>query len=218
MAREKATSTSTVYVFGDQTDDARSYLRTILHNEGDPLVECFLQNAYSRLRAEIMSSHGGIKTEQLQFASLSELLEIDFQNPYQVAVDHALTSISHFAMFMRVCHLESSGGYIDSTNTSLIGLCTGALTTAGVSCCRSVAELLLVSTEVSILSFRLGKFAAQTAALFQGVGRNTDEHKYHGTWAVAVSGPERDLVEEYLETIASQVSIRSVLKTRHDVE
>ncbi|KAF1952277.1 ketoacyl-synt-domain-containing protein [Byssothecium circinans] len=188
-----------VYLFGDQTDDARFPLRTLLHSERDPILETFLRESYLRLRAEVLRYN----TSTQQFASLLELLEVEFQGSCRVGVEHALTSICQFGVFFKECH-RASGQYPTAGNTYLIGLCTGTLTAAAVSCCRSLSELLPVAVEVAVLSFYIGEVAWQAGNSFSC--RNEAENT---SWAVAMPTLDYDLAEEYIEAWVSKHRAKS---------
>jgi hypothetical protein len=51
-------------------------------------------------------------------------------------------------------------------------MCTGSLTAAAISCCRTLSELLPVSVQVISISFRAGLLAADVRARFGSSGED----------------------------------------------
>ena len=203
----------TIYLFGDQTDDCRSQLRSLLHVKHDPLLDEFLQIAYKRVKAEILRRQNGKGADVIQFSSLRELLDVDFKGDCRVAVEHAITSICQFGIFLRQCHETAGGRYPDPSNACLVGLCTGSLTAAAISCCRSIAELVHVAVEVTMLSFSVGEFAAQTGSLFYCDNLDMIEN---GSWAVAMSSTELPRLENYLQAQKRKVSSQALSPFEND--
>jgi hypothetical protein len=192
-------SITTVYLFGDQTDDARSCIRDILCTEQGPVLESFLRQSYGLLRANILSL-GENEAPKSNFGSLLELLDAEFEGAPRVAMEHALTSIAQFGVFFIKSH-PCRGHYPSARETYLMGLCSGSLTAAAVSCCRSATELLPVAVEVTGLSFNLGLLASETGDLFlcnPAVGDRS--------WAMTMPASLSDLIDEYIRTVASKVS------------
>ncbi|RDA83431.1 hypothetical protein CP532_4414 [Ophiocordyceps camponoti-leonardi (nom. inval.)] len=169
-------SVTHVFLFGDQTEDYRSLLNSLLRLEPDPLLESFLSTSYSRLRAEILQH------VSLSFSSLLELLTVSSLPPsQQVALDHGLSCICHFALFFH--HLaQKHGGVYPIPNSRHLGLCTGSLAAAAVGACSTPLELLSVSVQVCVLSYRLGLHAAETGARYDPLRERCR------SWAVTVPG------------------------------
>ena len=188
-----------VYLFGDQTDDARSNLRALLRTIHDPILESFLQRSYARLRTELLRPHQIEDKADFRFASLLELVDLELVGSQRVALEHALTSICQFGLFFKHCQ-ESGGRYPASDSACLIGLCTGSLTAAAVSCCQSVSELLPVAVEVTILSFRAGELATEIGAC-----QSSSATAPKSAWAIAV--PKLD-AEKAVEKIHAFVTCK----------
>jgi hypothetical protein len=184
---------STVYLFGDQTDDSRAYLRALLRANQDPVLKAFLHDSYLRVRTEVLRLNRNEKATT-RFSSLLELLEVEFQGPSKVAVEHAITSICQFGVFFWHCH--EAGGQYPTRNSYLVGLCTGSLTAAAVGCCRSVSELLPVAVELTVMSFCIGEFAARTGACV-----SYDSVVGNGSWAVAIPDMHHDVAEEKISAL-----------------
>lgn len=81
--------------------------------------------------------------------------------------------------YCRKCH-QSRGLYPKCPNSHLIGICTGALAAAAISCCHSLSELLPVAVQVVVLSFRAGALAADFGARLQ---TDADVMEQNLSWA-----------------------------------
>ncbi|RCI13992.1 hypothetical protein L249_8046 [Ophiocordyceps polyrhachis-furcata BCC 54312] len=167
-----------IFLFGDQTENYRSLLNSLLRLKPDALLESFLSASYSRLRAEMLQ-HNHVPPS---FSSLLELLTVFSLPPsQQVALDHGLCSICHFALFLH--HLaQRHGGLFPVPNSHHLGLCTGSLAASAVQACKTPLELLSVSVQVCVLSYRLGLYAGETAARYDPLREPCR------SWAVAVPG------------------------------
>lgn len=66
----------------------------------------------------------------------------------------------------RRCH-QARGLYPQPLDSFLIGMCTGSLAVAAISCCRTLSELLPVAVQVVVLSLRAGTLAADIRARLQ---------------------------------------------------
>ncbi|RDA96259.1 hypothetical protein CP533_1781 [Ophiocordyceps camponoti-saundersi (nom. inval.)] len=171
-----------IFLFGDQTENYRSLLDSLLRLKPDPLLESFLSTSYTHLRAEILQHHDSRNHVSLSFSTLLELLTVSSLPPsQQVALDHGLSSICHFALFFH--HLgQRCGGVFPIPKGCYLGICTGSLAAAAVEACKTPLELLSVSVQVCILSYRLGFYAAETGTRYDRV---RDQRQ---SWAVTVPG------------------------------
>lgn len=91
----------TFYLFGDQSDDARTYLRVLLQTESDPLLDCFLRESLDAIQAELSRVPSPQNRPVQRFSSFLDLLSLRNDGAPSVALDHAITVICHFALFFR---------------------------------------------------------------------------------------------------------------------
>jgi hypothetical protein len=169
-----------IFVFGDLTDDARAYLRQLIRTKPDPILDSFLSASYHAVRTDLLalSQVGG--GQDWRFSNLLELPEVTPSGPQKVALDHALTVISHFGLFFEWCQ-QSNGVYPDLRSTHFSGLCVGSLPVAAIRCCRSLSELLPIAVRVCVLGFRAGRLAADVAARF-----DCNPDPSHVSWVMTV--------------------------------
>jgi hypothetical protein len=193
---------TSVYIFGDQTDDVRGQLRALLRVVHDPILETFLKKSFARIRLELLRPYHVEDKSNSRFATLLELVEIDLTGPQKVALDHALTSICQFGLFLKHSH-ELDGRYPTDGSEYLVGLCTGALTCSAISYCRSVSELLPVAVEVVVLSFRAGEYAAERGACHFSGSQNSDSY-----WAILAAGLDVESAVTKIDTfVRCEVSL-----------
>lgn len=192
-----------VFVFGDQADDARSLLRALLRLKPDPILQYFLSTSYGCIRTEILREP--VHAQNHGFTNLMELLDIIVEGPQRVALDHAITSICHFGLFFEKCR-QSQGNYPEAHLTQYVGICTGSLAAAAVSCCRSAMELLPVAVQVCALTYRVGAYAAENCVRYDSAAIQDR------CWAVAVP----DLTEQDASQVISrfiETKVSSKLKS-----
>lgn len=80
-------------------------------------------------------------------------------------------------------------------NARLLGLCTGALAAAAVSCSRSILELVPMAVNAVIIAFRTGTHVTDVAH------RVEPSDTLDGSWSLIVSGLESSVaaVKSYCE-------------------
>lgn len=91
--------------------------------------------------------------------------------------------------------------YPSSSNSAIIGLCTGLLPSAAVSCSKTVGELVPVAVETVVLALRLGLCVLSVRKLVDA-GNSTSP-----SWSALVSGiNETEVLEKIREFSSQQVS------------
>ncbi|KAK0510435.1 hypothetical protein JMJ35_006867 [Cladonia borealis] len=166
-----------IFLFGDQTYQIGSELSQLACICDDPIVKSFLSRAYEALRFEIAELPESRRQQFSSLPSLPKLLAIPSQGPAHVAINQALTCIYHLASFIRHCGL-TRGSYPCASNTFVVGLCTGALAAAAVSCCHSLSELLHVAVYTVRVAFRVGLNATDTADSIERSDSPTEAWSY----------------------------------------
>lgn len=89
-----------LYLFGDQTTQSREDLRPLLLVGGNPILTAFIDQATLSLRKEIQSLSWSQRERFPSFSSLLDLLAIDASKPLHPALQLALSSVHHFALFL----------------------------------------------------------------------------------------------------------------------
>jgi hypothetical protein len=88
-------------------------------------------------------------------------------------------------------HSDSELSYPDPSSSYLLGICTGAIAAATVSCARSVTELLPLAVHAVGVSFRMGLCAAE-------LGDRIEPQPKNNSWSFAVAGISGDEAEKAL--------------------
>ncbi|KAH8754195.1 polyketide synthase module [Diaporthe sp. PMI_573] len=159
-----------IVIFGDQTDNVRLSLRALLDVNPDPMLQRFLEESFRYLRFEILRTSVDFEISDQNFSNLLELLDVVLGGAQAVALEHALTTVCHFGLFFEKCR-QSQGIYPGHQTTKYVGICTGSLAAAAISCCQSSLELLPVALQTTLLAYRLGAHAAQTGVRYFGEAR-----------------------------------------------
>lgn len=93
-----------VYLFGDQTSPFRDDLGALLLVGGNPILNTFLDQAALALRLEIQTLSWSQRDHFPSFCNFLDLLAIDPSKPLHPALQLALSSVHHFALFLRYVH------------------------------------------------------------------------------------------------------------------
>lgn len=189
------------YVFGDQTYDVADILQSLCQTHGDPLVVDFLRRSCSLLKHELARLPAHHQLRCPRFASLADLLLPYRAESLNPALVQALTCTAQLGLFIRQ---HSSGGhaYPQPDESCLVGICTGSLAAAAVSCAHSASTLLSSALHAVAVALRLGALAWDVA------DRNRDTSgASFASWTVAVAGPTLDLVSHALERYITEAAI-----------
>lgn len=210
-----------IYLFGDQTHEISAKLQALLHSKSSPILKSFFEEVHHKLRAEIGELPARDKEIFPRFSSIAEILAWrKRQDKYIQAIENALTCTYQLAYFIRfvaplqkkkgnprnnidhvVVHSQHDGfekSYPSPAETLVSGFCTGALSAAAISCCRSVSELLPVAVQTVSIAFRTGLCTLNTAKAVE---------PSEGNWSMVISGSSPEEVVERLQKFSqSRVS------------
>lgn len=89
-----------LYLFGDQSNPFRDDLGALLLVGGNPILNTFLDQAALSLRQEIQTLSWSQREQFPSFCNFLDLLAIDASKPLHPAVQSALSSVYHFALFL----------------------------------------------------------------------------------------------------------------------
>ena len=184
-----------LYLFGDQTLDVQPLLKDLARHRHNPVLEDFLIKAYDGIRSEITKLPREVAEDLPRFTCIDDII---FRKPGGrrcVPLDMAVTCIYQLGSFIRYdfSHLVGSKtktllfSQVDSQdyhggNTRVLGLCTGALAAAAVSCSGSTLELIPLAVNAVIVSFRVGLYVTDVARRVE-VSEALDE-----SWSIIFAG------------------------------
>ncbi|ORY07765.1 hypothetical protein BCR34DRAFT_603760 [Clohesyomyces aquaticus] len=145
-----------VLLFGDQTTPFQASLKRLLSIKHNGILITFFERVYYALRVEIGRLPNSLQEQFPRFTSLLDLLarcgEFKIKNP---ALESAFHTLNQFASF--ISHYgQSSQKYPSPTESHIVGVCTGLLSSAAISTSQSWAELFPAAIEAVLIAFRTG--------------------------------------------------------------
>ncbi|KAF2637343.1 ketoacyl-synt-domain-containing protein [Massarina eburnea CBS 473.64] len=167
-----------LYLFGDQTYDIQPHLKTLLKGRDNPILEAFVEKAYSAIRLEIYKLPVQARDDLPRFTSAEDLLLWDQGGKRCVPLDMAVTCMYQLAMFIS----EAESWNYSPGTSRLVGLCTGALAAAAVSCSRDVLHLLSLAVDAVVVAFRIGMVVTDAASRISPLNGSTQK------WSVIIPG------------------------------
>lgn len=141
-----------LYVFGDQTYDTQPHLTELLQHRGNPILDNLLEQIYNGLRVEIHKLPPHILNDLPRFTSIEDVLLWSKSGKRYLPLDMALTCTYQLATFIT----NSDSWYADVTKSRVIGLCTGALSAAVLSCSRNLLDFSTLAVQAVTVAFRTG--------------------------------------------------------------
>jgi hypothetical protein len=89
-----------IIVFGDQTVDCKSFLKTALRRKGSPLLSSFLERVHSTIQDEVATMPSGQRLRIPPFSNIAELVERYYDaalpNPSMESAIVCLSQLAHF--------------------------------------------------------------------------------------------------------------------------
>ncbi|KAI0476858.1 hypothetical protein F4859DRAFT_514189 [Xylaria cf. heliscus] len=171
-------SSNVLYLFGDQAGDAVATIRHLTrHLTTNSNLHVFFTRSTDRLRNALARSTS--RHRHLMFTNPLELAaEVERDHLHDSALDAALLTISQIGSL--IVHLELEPQALESPKIQpvILGICTGSLAAAVMSCCRNLTELLKIADEAVELAFRVGLEASRRSNYIESSA---------GSWAILVS-------------------------------
>ncbi|KAI3395988.1 hypothetical protein diail_558 [Diaporthe ilicicola] len=197
-----ATTRADLYLFGDQTFDVGPHLKALLleSQRGNVLLSDFLHRSYNALRTEIYQLSVQDRESLPRFTSVEDLMLWRTNSPEEarlyVPLDMSLTCLYHIAAFIS----QTTHEYPTSRDSRLVGLCTGTLAAAAVSCAHSVVDLLPMAVTAVIAAFRTGITAASAGRRTVKLDKSDLDSEVSQSWALVAAGSAASqAVKEFVE-------------------
>ncbi|KAK4235192.1 beta-ketoacyl synthase [Achaetomium macrosporum] len=195
-----------VFLFGDQTSNFVPKLRELLTVRDNPILAAFLEQAHYVIRAQMIQALPPAEHKASRTASLAEMVQKYADGKLNSAFQTALSCICQLGCFMQEFE-DSTKPYPSPHDTSVLGVCTGALAAAAVSCSSSLSELLPLAVQTALIAFRLGLCALDVRDRLE-----TSVEDRARPWSVVVSGLEPQAAEAAIKQFCRE---NVVSKTRH---
>ncbi|KAF1347668.1 beta-ketoacyl synthase [Delphinella strobiligena] len=170
-----------LYLFGDQTFDVLPHLNEFSRYRANPIFEDFLSKSYDAIRREIYKLPQQVRDNLPRMTAIDDLIFWKQGEERCIPLDMALTCLYQLGMFI----IGQTGlEYPRTDNARVLGLCTGALSAAAVSCSRSTFELVPLAVEVVVVAFNTGIHVTDIANRVE-LPRNGQKDK---CWSMIVVG------------------------------
>ncbi|KAK4189134.1 hypothetical protein QBC35DRAFT_167960 [Podospora australis] len=197
-------SANTLLLFGDQTGVVLPSIQSLSKLAmGCESLAGFLRRSTDRLHTTIARLPAHQRRGYPKFESPLDLATAVAKEDYPVpALATALLCISQIGHI--IVYLESNPRALDGSesNLAILGVCTGLLPAAAVSCCRNLTELLSFAGEIVNLAFQIGLQASSRSNIIDPLA---------GSWTTLVTNVDIHTVREALEAFNRE----SVLDSSH---
>ncbi|KAB2579259.1 Non-reducing polyketide synthase pks27 [Lasiodiplodia theobromae] len=192
-----------VLLFGDVTCDYHAGLRSLVARKDNPVLTSFFERVTFALRAEIGKLPFSDRDGFVKFTTFVELLtRLNNAKIRHHALEKALTCVHQFASFISHC-AQPGTSYPDASSTRIVGLCTGLLTGAAVSCTQSLTELIPVAVQTVVLAFRTGLVVAD-------VRDRIDMGQPDRSWSIMIPGLSGTAAAPYLDEFSRNMGLSSL--------
>lgn len=167
-----------LYLFGDQTYHLQPHLKDLLRSRDNPVLEDFLVKAYDALRAELYKLAPRVRDELPRFTCLDDLVLWNQTGKRCIPLDMVVTCLYQLGKFISQAELCD----FVADKSRVVGLCTGALAAAAVSCSRSTLDLVPLAVDAVIVAFRTGLLVTDVAQ------RVAPSYEFDGSWSIIIPG------------------------------
>lgn len=90
-----------LYLFGDQTYDTEPYLKNLIQNRNNPILDDFLVKAYDTIRAEIYTLSPEIRDQLPRLTCVDDLVLWKQGGKRCIPLDMAVTCMYQVGVFIR---------------------------------------------------------------------------------------------------------------------
>ncbi|EMF09017.1 ketoacyl-synt-domain-containing protein [Sphaerulina musiva SO2202] len=147
---------SNILLFGDQTAEQYPLLHKVTLHRDNVLVSNFVQRSALALREETRALPRSQRDAMPDFLTLTSLVEAYYQKGEKVPMlESALVTIAQLGHYIGYFS-EHPDELPATSNTRVLGLCTGLLAAAAVVSARTIDELVLLGVDFVRVAFRSG--------------------------------------------------------------
>ncbi|PPJ51023.1 hypothetical protein CBER1_07830 [Cercospora berteroae] len=148
-----------LYLFGDQTYEVQPHLKDLLRYRTNPVLDDFLVKTYDVIRNHIYELPIQVRDDLPRFTCVDDLLLMKPTSTRCIPLDMAITCMYQLGVFISQTDLD----YPRSDNARVLGLCTGTLAAAAVSCSRSTLDLIPLAVAAVSAAFKTGMHVTDLA-------------------------------------------------------
>ncbi|KAK0739379.1 hypothetical protein B0T21DRAFT_285107 [Apiosordaria backusii] len=199
-------SANTFLLFGDQTGEVLPSIQLLSrHALSNQILATFLRKSTDRLQTAITQAPAYARRSLPSFTSLLELATVVSDQQHTApAIYGALMCIAQLGHV--IVYLEGNPRALDASadHLAIVGLCTGLLPAAVVSCSRNLTEVLSFAEEAVHLAFQVGLAASERSHIID---------PSLGSWATLVSQGDVSAIRDAIDIFNSE----SILERSHQV-
>ncbi|KAK4176239.1 hypothetical protein QBC36DRAFT_352777 [Triangularia setosa] len=199
-------SANTFLLFGDQTGEILPSIQLLSRSAAsNQTLAAFLRRSTDRIRGAISQAPAHHRHSLPSFTSLLELATIaSNQQQKSPAIYGALMCVAQLGH--AIIHLENNPRLLDAYENRLVivGLCTGLLPAAAVSCAGNLTEVLSLAEVTVHLAFQVGLAAFERSHIIDSS---------FGSWATLVSQVDISATRDAIKLFNNE----SVLERNHRV-
>ncbi|KAB8237687.1 type I polyketide synthase [Aspergillus alliaceus] len=197
------TSSADVYVFGDQSISVLDKLQRLVQVKDNAILASFLRKAFWAIQRETRALPSTDRKSIAQAESLGLLVEAVRRNTTHAALESCFLCVYEIGYYIDYLartdkqHLLPSPSYF-------LGICTGALAAAAISCSTNVFEISRLGVQAVTVAFRLGMHVHRRAEL---LGYSTP-----ASWSAVLSSNQEEVVSEVLATFSANKKLPTALQ------
>ena len=167
-----------LYLFGDQTFHLHPHFEMLLRSRDNLILDNLLVKAYNVIRTEIHKLPPQVRDALPRFTCLEDLVLWRQDGRRCVPLDMAATCLYQLGAFI----IQANPGDFAADKARVLGLCTGALAAAVVSCSRSTLDLIPLAIDAIVVAFQIGLLVRDCAGRVIGLDENDQ------SWSIIVPG------------------------------
>ncbi|KAI0115705.1 polyketide synthase [Nemania sp. FL0031] len=191
-----------VYVFGDQSIPILDKLQRLLHVKDNALLSSFVNESFLAVRQETNSLSSIDRQSIPQAENLGLLLEIVGKSAPHAALDSCFLCIYEIGYYLE--YLYRSKRQHPPASTTFLGICTGGLAAAAISCSQNVFEIPRLGVQSVTVAFRTGMQVSKRAGL---LGYSLPE-----SWSMTISSSQEDRISEHLESFSINMGLATAMR------
>ncbi|KAL2813896.1 beta-ketoacyl synthase [Aspergillus granulosus] len=196
------TPPSQIMVFGGLDYDYRNNLHLLASEPNDVLLKSFFKRVTLALQEEIKTLPSSHLSSILSDKTITEWI-LKKEPCFHQGLEMALTCMYQFACLIR--HLANTNQpYPPVGSIHVVGICTGLLTGAALSCSSSLYQLVDTAVRTVVVAFRTGLVAEDMRC------RLHLSHTESAAWSVMVPGLGRADALEMISRYHDEMSVPSV--------
>ncbi|KAM0226570.1 hypothetical protein ACHAQD_000494 [Fusarium lateritium] len=184
---------SNVYVFGDQSTPVLGDLQGLLRINNNALLQTFFNEAFVAIQRETEVLHPIDKKHMVRAESLSLLIDEVKRGATHAALESCFLCIYEVGYYLEYL-ARSNIEHTPSPTCRFLGICTGGLAAAAISCSQNVFEITQLGAHAVTVAFRQGVY----------IQRRAEHLGYPApvSWSVVIPTADKERVMEALEHLS----------------